>query len=114
MFIHATILCDNVFFLDVQHTSDKYHVQGSTLFWSNDLAFPGIPGNCIIGYQLIVNNRHINNITCSIIQLESSITKTTLCKRTNVAIQPILLLGNTPLTEVLLTGSPCNEGKFLT
>ena len=98
----------------MQHISNKYHIQGNTLFWSNDIAFPEIPGNCIVGYRLLVNTRHKKNITCSLLQLKPSITKTSLCKRINIAIQPIVVLGKTPLTEVLLTGSSCNEGKFVT
>ena len=77
------------------------------VLWDPAIAFPNIPIDCISGYQYTINGSNLTTTFNTSFTLDKSFPR---CEDNNVlSIRPIVMVGNSILNNVVLTGSTCER-----
>ena len=80
--------------------------------WEPAKAFSNIPMDCISGYQYTINGTNIATVSNPSFTLDCSFTDVQSCAFNTLTIRPIVIVGNSVLNNVVITGHTCNRGTY--
>ena len=80
--------------------------------WEPVKAYSSIPLDCISGYQYTINGTIIGTVSNPSFILDSSFTDIQSCAANTLIIRPIVMVGNSVVNNVEVTGPTCNRGRY--
>ena len=80
--------------------------------WEPAKAFSNIPIDCISGYEYTINDTIITTVSTPSFTLDCSFTDVQSCAANNLTIRPVVIVGNSVLNNVVVTGHTCNRGMY--
>ena len=97
----------------VTSSSDQYGIQNGVVSWEPAIVFSSIPIDCISGYQYTINETIMGSVSNSSFTQDCSFTDIQNCAANILTIGPIVMVGNSVLNNVVVTGHTCNKGKYV-
>ena len=96
----------------VTSSSDQYGIENGVVSWEPAKAFSNIPIDCISGYQYTINGTIIGTVSNPSFTLDCIFTDIHLCSANTLIIRSIVMVGNSVLNNVAVTGHTCNRGNY--
>ena len=96
----------------VTSSSDQYGIENGVVSWEPAKAFSNTPFDCISGYQYTINGTIIGTVSGPLFTLDCRFTDIDLCAANILIIGLILMVGNSVLNNVAVTGHTCNRGNY--
>ena len=81
--------------------------------WEPAKSFSNIPIDCISGYQYAINDTIITTVFNPSFTLDCSFTDIQSCAANTLTIRPIVIVGNSVLNNVVVTGPTCERGTII-
>ena len=97
----------------VTSSSDQYGIKNGVVLWEPAKAFSNIPIDCIPEYQYTINWTIIGTVSNPSFTLDCRFTDIHLCAANIFIIRPIVMVGNSVLNNVAVTGHTCNRGNYI-
>ena len=96
----------------VTSSSDQYGIENGVVSWEPAKTFSNIPIDCISGYQYAINGIIMGTVSNPSLTLDCSFTDIQSCAANILIIRPIVMVGNSVLNNVVVTGHTCNRGNY--
>ena len=105
-------ISDYLILIAVTSLSDQYGIENGVVSWEPAIVFSSIPMNCISGYQYTINGTIIGTVSNPSFTLDCRFTDIHLCAANILIIRPIVMVSNSVLNNVAVTGHTCNRGNY--